>query len=405
MTPIAIAPFKTADFNGQLGRTLAKVYLGAASLGEGLAAAGRIVDGDPKSWYEVWSGLAADLDARAEQSRNATRYATAASLYLRASEAWRQASFFHRGELDCPELQSAWPRHADSFKAAMALSPWRCRQIAIPFQGGHIHGYLLAPQDAHGGLQARPAVMVPSGYDGTAEEAALIIGLPALARGYAVLAFDGPGQGKTLYDPANRLYMRPDFEAVLPAVVDAACAAPEVDPGRIAAIGISFGGFLVPRGVSGEPRIKAMIADPGQHDIGGAMLARLPDHLKTRVDEDSAEAEAGFAEMAASPLGRMFFSPRMAAHGVATVQAYVRTLRDFTLGERANRIACPCLICDNEADAVSTSQGRQLASMIRGEVEFLRFTIAEGAGGHCEGTARELFDERAFAWLDRALAP
>jgi len=403
MKPIAIAPFRTPDFNGQLGRSLAKAYLGAASLGEILATAGRIADGDPQSWHSAWSGLAADLEGRAERSRETGVRVTTASLYLRASEAWRQASFFHRGDLDCPELQSAWPRHAACFQAAMALLPWNCRELAIPFEGRSMRGYLLAPGEGEAGPGRRPLVVVPSGYDGTAEEAALIVGLPALARGYAVLAFDGPGQGGTLYDPAIRLYMRPDFENVLPKVVDAAVQAREVDPDRIVAVGISFGGFLVPRGVSGEPRIKAMIADPGQHDIAGAMLARLPEPLKARIDEDGPAAEAAFAELVSTPAGRQFFAPRMAAHGTSTVQAYVRALQGFTLGERAAAIHCPCLICDNETDAVSTSQGQELAAALQGEVEFMRFTVAEGAGGHCEGVGRELFDERAFAWLSRVL--
>ena len=37
------------------------------------------------------------------------------------------------------------------------------------------------------------------------------------------------------------------------------------------------------------------------------------------------------------------------------------------------------------------------------KVEFVRFTAAEGAGGHCEGMGREVFDERVYPWLERIM--
>ncbi len=396
-----IAPFATVDFNSQLNRSLAKVYLGAASVGEVMAVAGRIEDGDTASWHAAWSVLAGSLEARGHVASDAGQHASAFGLLLRASEAWRQACFFHRVDLDCAELQAAWPRLVACFGAALAQSPWHGGRVEIPFEGRWLWGYLLHPGPAEAGPW--PTLVMPSGYDGTAEETAVMVGWPALARGYAVLAFDGPGQGCTLYDPDSRAFMRPDFEQVLPAVVDAAAAMAAVDSERIAGVGISFGGYLMPRGTSGEPRLKALVADPGQVDMGAAILQRLPDRLKALLDTDSAEAEAAFEALVARPEGQLLFRTRMAAHGLSTVQAYVRAMRGFSLAGHADRIACPCLICDNEIDVVSTGQGALLADMLRARAEFLRFTAAEGAGGHCEGAGREVFDERVFPWLDRVL--
>ena len=157
-----------------------------------------------------------------------------------------------------------------------------------------------------------------------------MVGWPALARGYAVLAFDGPGQGCTLYDPDSRAFMRPDFEQVLPAVVDAAAAMAAVDSERIAGVGISFGGYLMPRGTSGEPRLKALVADPGQVDMGAAILQRLPDRLKALLDTDSAEAEAAFEALVARPEGQLLFRPRMAAHGLSTVGLVMLKLNELS---------------------------------------------------------------------------
>lgn len=395
------APFATRDFNGQLQRSLAKTYLGAASIGEVLATAESIEDGKTASWHEAWRGLAGRLEARAGEQRAADQAVSARGLFLRACEAWRQAGFFHRVELDCAELQEAWPRSAACFQAALALGGARCEAVRIPFEGRFLHGYLILPAEgASGGEGPWPTLILPSGYDSSAEESALMNGLPALDRGYAVLAVDGPGQGKTIYDPRARAFMRPDYETVMAAVLAFALERPQLDAGRLVALGCSFGGYLVPRGAAGQPRLAALVADPGQYDIGAAMLERLPPALVARLDDEREAARAAFEQLADNPAGALLFRPRMAAHGVTSVQDYARALRRFHNRDSAPRITCPSLICDNELDPVSTGQGRALADAMTGApVTFQRFTLAEGAGGHCEGMGRELFDERLYAWL------
>ena len=50
---------------------------------------------------------------------------------------------------------------------------------------------------------------------------------------------------------------------------------PYVDPSRNVLVGRSFGGLIVPRGASGEHRLAAMIVDPGQLEMGSAVMNRL----------------------------------------------------------------------------------------------------------------------------------
>ena len=76
-----------------------------------------------------------------------------------------------------------------------------------------------------------------------------------------------------LYD--RRVSMRPDWENVVPEMFDVVAAEPEVDAQRIVLVGRSFGGVIAPRGAAGEDRLAAMIVDPGQFDIGPALLDRL----------------------------------------------------------------------------------------------------------------------------------
>ena len=398
---MTIEPFATRDFNAQLQRTLGKAYVGAASIGEVMAAVAAIGDGDLESWHAVWRELGDQLEVRGNQERAAGRGETARRLFFRATEAFRQASFFHRVDLDCEELQSAWRRSETCLQAAMALTSHVCEPVQIPFEGRYLYGYMIVP-DA--GAAPWPTIFLPGGYDSSVEEAVLMNGLSALSRGYAVIAVDGPGQGKTLYDAATRAFMRPDYETVMTAVIDFALTRPEVDPDRLVAFGCSFGGYLIPRGAAGEKRLSALVADPGQFDLGAAILAMLAPELVERIDEDGEDAMADFEKLAAGPDGALLFRPRMAAHGLTTVQDYIRHMREFNNSGSAPLITCPSLICDNEIDRISTGQGKQLANAMTGSaVDTVIFTAAEGAGGHCEGMGREVFDERVYPWLDKTL--
>ena len=129
----------------------------------------------------------------------------------------------------------------------------------------------------------------------------------ALDRGYAFAAVDGPGQGGVLYD--QRVPMRPDWENVVPEMFDILAAEPEVDAQRIVLVGRSFGGVIAPRGAAGEDRLAAMIVDPGQFDMGPALLDRLGP-LKDHVHDPAADEM--FQRLLEQPGMRALFEPRMA---------------------------------------------------------------------------------------------
>ena len=222
---------------------------------------------------------------------------------------------------------------------------------------------------------------------------------PALDRGWAFAGLDGPGTGEVLYQ--RRHPMRPDWENVVPGMVDLVLAHQQVDPHRVVLVGRSFGGLLAPRGASGEPRLAAMIVDPGQYDMSRALAQRFGD-LWDRVDDPSADAD--YEALLKIPALRTFFEPRMVTNGVTSPRGYAADMRRYNCIDQAPKVSCPSLITDNETDVVSTGQGQQLFDALTCPKTFRRFLRNEGAEGHCEGMASIVFWTAAFDWLEQTLA-
>jgi dienelactone hydrolase len=381
--------FDDVAFDGQLQRAVGKADAGMANVGECLAIAAQITEGDRDSWHQAWSEFAIGLVGRGDQARGAGHRVSARNVYLRAAEYLRQAFFFHREDLDADRLQRAFADSVAAFRSALELCEHPARALTGP-----LPGYLFSPA----GDGPHPTILHIGGYDSTAEE--LWASVPAaLDRGYAFAAVDGPGQGATLYD--RRVPMRPDWENVIPGMFDALAAEPEVDPQRIVLVGRSFGGLLAPRGAAGEHRLAALIVDPGQFDMGPALLTKLGP-LADLVHDPAADQQ--FQGLLDQPTMKALFGPRMTTHGLSSVRAYCEDMLRYSNAETAAQITCPTFVTDNETDLVSTGQGKVLYDHLTCPKEFRLFTKADGAEGHCEGMASTVFWDAAYNWLDHLLA-
>ncbi len=382
--------FDDADFDGQLQRSVGKCDAGMANVGECLYIASQIEPGHRGSWYAAWSAFADGLVQQAGKALDSGHAVSAAGCCLRAAEYYRQAFFWHRDDLECPELTTAYAASVKAFRAALPNLAYPGVRVE-----GDTPGYLFTPQ----GAGPFPTVLHIGGYDSTAEEMYASV-YPAVQRGWAFATLDGPGTGECLY--MHRQPMRPDWEHVVPGMLDLLSMHPVVDPRRIVLVGRSFGGLLAPRGAAGEPRLAAMIADPGQYDMSAA-IARKLGPLSNAID--SPAAEPFFDALLHIPAVRTLLGPRMVTNGVATSRAYLLDMRRYNCIEQAPRIRCPSLITDNETDAVSTGQGEQLYAALTCTKTFHRFLKSEGAEGHCEGMAPIVFWTTAFDWLEETLGP
>src|SRR6201995_1133519 len=156
--------FADADFDYE-----ARIVLGAAASGLGdvglvLVPLDKIADGDPQSWFDAWTVVAADLAGRGEQALGHGHLATASWAFLAAAEYYIKALVFADGLADQSVRMPAFRRHRDCWEKVIDASAGRFVRVPVPYEDTTLPGYLLRP-DAAG--TARPTLVVTNGSDGS----------------------------------------------------------------------------------------------------------------------------------------------------------------------------------------------------------------------------------------------
>jgi len=389
--------FTSSEFDAQLLRSLSKCAAKGAEYGECMASAFQIKDGYYNSWHKVWNQLSHRIKQIAIDCEAKKHFVSAAQAYLRSAEYFRQTEFFLRDNLKDPRILELANQIQSCFQRAIPHLPYKITSVKIPFQNQFFYGYFCQPKT----ISANPiTILYPSGYDSFAEEL-YFTAVDFLDRGFNVLIFDGPGQGQTLR--RNHIYMRPDWENVLPTVVDFTLQLPDVRKDKLVLLGRSFGGWLAPRAASGEHRLAGLICDPGQWDLYIAVKNRLPQHVMQLVEnqqDDLANTEF-FDKLDIHQ--RFFFLSRCQVHGFSSIPEWIRSLKDFTLENRAELISCPTLVCDATAEDKNKGQANVLYAALRCSKQLITFNSAEGAGDHCEMGTPLLFAQRVCGWIDETL--
>jgi alpha-beta hydrolase superfamily lysophospholipase len=384
--------FDDPDFDGQLQRSMAKVVEGCADAGEVIATGAAIAAGDVGSWYQAWWNTAERVRDIADAAERAGHATSAREAYLRASEYYRAGYYYRRSDITDARMLKAWRAARDSFRSALPHFVRYGEILTVPYEGHDLPGYFFAPD---GSGVKRPTILTFPGYDAPAEEMYPYLVAPATRRGYSVFLFEGPGQGGALYEQG--LVFRPDWEAVVTPALDFLLQRSDVERDKVVLFGRSWGGYLAPRAASKEHRFAAVVADPGLFDLGEALATALGD-LHGRVLAGDADAEATAENLLKDSRRAEYFESRMATHGVRTVSEYIRLMQQYRLEDVVGEIATPFLVTDAENEAIG--QGKQLYDALTAPKEFLFFTDAEGASGHCEGMGQALFNQRVYDWLD-----
>lgn len=388
--------FDDESFSFEALRAAGFANYGGADLGEIVAAARSIPDGDEEAWCRQWRVIADRAATIGRTSAEAGCSASAQEAWLRASNYYRTAEFYRRddpaSDSVAVELYSA---SRETFRAAAALLDTPVEAIRIPFEGTSLPGYLFLVDDSG---RPRPTIIYTNGFDSTAEESYFAIAAAALARGYNVVAYDGPGQGAALREQG--LVFRSAWEEVLTPVIDFAVARPEVDASKVVIFGYSMGGYLVARAAAFDSRPAAIVLDDGIYDFYSAVSRMLPPFLVEWVERgDSAVEPVVRLLMTASTQLRWAVRNGMWTFGVSSATELFAAFRDFTLAGITDRITMPALVFGAENDQFFRGEPECAAAAIP-QATLITLREDEGAGEHCHVGAMSRFHQKMFDHLE-----
>ena len=266
-----------------------------------------------------------------------------------ADAAWRlyELAAFYLGADDPRKHRfiDAMSRSFDEAHEGLALA-----RHTIPYRGGELTAMRWEADPVH--REQAPAgtphtLVMMNGFDGYAEE---IIDFASHfpTRPFDIIAFDGPGQGHTAL---AGMALEPEWEHPTSAVLD------YFGVESAAALGVSFGGYLVMRAAAHCPRISHVIAFDMMYRLLDGLTLPLPRPLRP-----FAEAVVGHARPAWLIDAALRIAPRFSADlawklqqarhltGLSTPSEVLHAFGDYTMKPLEGLIHQPCLVLAGDAD-------------------------------------------------------
>ena len=363
----------TAAFDREVRALLTAARWGAADVEQVLATTARIDLADADSWLREWTAAGGDAWAAARQGNPAGSYLRAAS-YYGAALALIGAS---DGLVDEAAL---WARQRECWEHAVTTLGGE--RLEIAHEARTLPAFFVSA-----GAGRRPVIAVDPGGRTVTSEAWPHVGAAAHDRGFHWLVFDGPGRQAALR--RQGLALRLDWEAVIGAVADTLCGRPDVDPARMAIIGLEHGGFGVARALTVERRFAAAMLAPGIHDASRPWIDQLPDGVREALldeDPDRFETELHLATLFTPGIDeRLRRSGRWFGDDGETLYALYRRITRYRLGDDVRHITSPTAICEPIDGGCWAGQAAELAARVGSAGTLVRGRSA---------------DEAVLKWLD-----
>ena len=172
---------------------------------------------------------------------------------------------------DLPLLTELEDRKNDCYNSYARLADHHVERVEIPFEGDYIPAWLHLPA---GYTEGRlPTVLSCGGMDAPKELNVSLYGDKFLARGFAVLAFDGPGQGEAAVRGLKFAPM--NWKDAGDAIMATLLSRPEVDADRMVAFGLSFGSYWMTQVAATQPRLKGAAVGLVCHEPTGYTIFEM----------------------------------------------------------------------------------------------------------------------------------
>jgi len=398
-----VTGFRDPEFDYQLLRAMGAADYGGSSVGECLAAAGMITDGDTGSWVSAFSLLADRVERRASSCSDAGHRVSARDHYLRASTYHRTAEYY--AEADPDVLAECGRRSRACFESAAALFDPPIEPLSIPFEDGFLPAYLVRPREGTApGRRPVGTLVALGGFDSGAEEMYFQLGAAGAVRGWQVVVFDGPGQTGCIRQNPSMTY-RPDYEAPFAAVVDDLQNRLGPGGGFVALAGMSIGSYGATRAAAHDDRVGALVVDSPLVDLYRYFEAFLgPEVFRMRRDIRP-EDVAGIPEDLLPAQMLWGIAAVCRRFGVGSLQEWKAHLRDYRLDAALSAVTCPSLALVGEREGEEVlRQVDEFVAGVGGPVTTCRFSVDDGADAHCQANNLRLAAQVVYDWLDDLVA-
>jgi pimeloyl-ACP methyl ester carboxylesterase len=391
---------------------------GCAEFGELVTAVNQVntVGASYQSYYDAFLAVAQAVGSLADHELAAGHTASARSAYLRASSYYYLCLYFILGTSARAREAGAYAAMQRCWHQASQLFDPQFEAVRIPYGSSWLPGYLLRPDDRS---LRRPTLILNNGADAQNITLYSYGGADAIERGYNALIFEGPGQGSMLFE--RQIPFRPDWENVITPVVDYLRSRADVDPERIALIGLSLGGELVMRAAASERRLAAVVADPGVlstwliFQTGYPFLASLFARGASKDEVNAAWQTEIVPKLnvvdrytlakRSEPFGREFLLAARAGRVFSDLYGLGTTGMQFSCAEVLDQVTAPTFVTAYQYDqyVVPASQATTVFDSLTSPKQFHYFAAAEGAQYHCAPMAPQRRNQVVYDWLDRIL--
>jgi dienelactone hydrolase len=222
----------------------------------------RLVDIGP-----AFEALAKKREANAKDAEQAGNKTAARDNYFLASNYWASA-MWTIDEVNA-QLKMQNDKKRENFNKYMALADHHIEWVELPYRGKTLPAIFHLSPNYQSGTKV-PVIVALSGMDGFKERSVSLYKDRWMNRGYAVLAFEGPGYWEP---PLRGIYVDvPGWAEAAKTVADWLVKRPEIDSGKIGMTGVSFGSFFSAIMMAADARYKACAAVGTCYEPGGETI-------------------------------------------------------------------------------------------------------------------------------------